>query len=65
MITISDDFTTRCWREDAAKARKLRNPEEGKAARWGCGWADPYGAAGNEWKAHDGWKAEFDEDDSI
>ena len=65
LITISDDFATRCWREDAAKARKLRNPEEGKAERWGCGWADPYGAAGQERSARDGWKAEFDEDDSV
>ncbi|KAI9731002.1 MAG: hypothetical protein M1834_005463 [Cirrosporium novae-zelandiae] len=39
LITVGDDRTSRCWREDQREARNLRlqtTPGE----RWGCGWAD-------------------------
>lgn len=40
LVTLSDDFTARCWREDDVKARDLRSCGEGKGARWRCGWAE-------------------------
>ena len=40
LVTISDDFTARCWREDAAKARELRGCGEAGGTRWRSGWAD-------------------------
>lgn len=40
LVTTSDDFTTRCWREDRAKAKDLRVGGETGGRRWGCGWAD-------------------------
>ncbi|KAI4241074.1 MAG: hypothetical protein LQ352_007503 [Teloschistes flavicans] len=40
LITVSDDFTARCWREDGERARELRIGGEGEGKRWGCGWAD-------------------------
>ena len=40
LVTVSDDFTVRCWREDSEKARGLRACGEGGGRRWGCGWAD-------------------------
>ncbi|KAF4551252.1 WD domain-containing protein 37 [Elsinoe fawcettii] len=39
LVTISDDFTARCWRE-GPKARELRQGGEGQGQRWGCGWAE-------------------------
>ena len=49
LITVSDDFSVRCWRE-GDKARGLRVGGEGEGRRWGCGWSE----------ASAGW----DEDDS-
>ncbi|KAI4168188.1 MAG: hypothetical protein LQ343_006574 [Gyalolechia ehrenbergii] len=40
LVTASDDFTARCWREDQGKARDLRTGGETEGRRWGCGWAD-------------------------
>ncbi|KAL8894943.1 MAG: hypothetical protein Q9192_003948 [Flavoplaca navasiana] len=40
LVTVSDDFTARCWREDIGKARDLRMGGEGEGRRWGSGWAD-------------------------
>ncbi|KAL9578001.1 MAG: hypothetical protein Q9212_006004 [Teloschistes hypoglaucus] len=40
LVTVSDDFTARRWREDGEEARKLRIGGEGEGKRWGCGWAD-------------------------
>ncbi|KAI4187317.1 MAG: hypothetical protein L6R41_002892 [Letrouitia leprolyta] len=40
LVTTSDDFTTRCWRENQAKAKDLRVGGEIGGRRWGCGWAD-------------------------
>ncbi|KAG8631185.1 hypothetical protein KVT40_000325 [Elsinoe batatas] len=39
LVTVSDDFTARCWRE-GPKARELRQCGEGQGQRWGCGWAE-------------------------
>ena len=50
LVTISDDFTARCWREDASKARELRACGEGEGRRWGCGWAH----VATEWDEEDG-----------
>ncbi|KAK5122080.1 hypothetical protein LTR85_004326 [Meristemomyces frigidus] len=40
LVTISDDFKARCWREDSSAARYLRGCGEGGGLRWGHGWAD-------------------------
>ncbi|RMZ88370.1 hypothetical protein DV736_g4389, partial [Chaetothyriales sp. CBS 134916] len=40
LVTISDDFKTRCWRQDKERARALRKGYEGEAERWASGWAD-------------------------
>ena len=40
LTTVSDDFTVRCWREDANAARRLRLGGEAGGRRWMCGWAD-------------------------
>ena len=40
LTTVSDDFTVRCWREDAISARQLRQGGEAEGRRWMCGWAD-------------------------
>ncbi|KAF2762568.1 WD40 repeat-like protein [Pseudovirgaria hyperparasitica] len=40
LVSVSDDFTVRCWREDAATARNLRSGGEGEGRRWGSGWAE-------------------------
>nr|POF21047.1 cell division cycle protein cdt2 [Quercus suber] len=40
LVSISDDFSARCWREDGEKARDLRTGGEGGGRRWDCGWAD-------------------------
>ncbi|KAK5731402.1 hypothetical protein LTR15_001342 [Elasticomyces elasticus] len=39
LVTVGDDFTARCWREDAGAARGLRRGGEGGGRRWGHGWA--------------------------
>lgn len=39
LISVSDDFTARCWRNDSNRARELRTCGEGEGARWGSGWA--------------------------
>ncbi|KAK5681892.1 hypothetical protein LTS10_006426 [Elasticomyces elasticus] len=40
LVTVGDDFTARCWREDGGGARGLRGCGEGGGRRWGSGWAD-------------------------
>ncbi|KAL9016586.1 MAG: hypothetical protein Q9185_006089 [Variospora sp. 1 TL-2023] len=40
LVTVSDDCTARCWREDQSKARELRECGEGQGKRWECGWAE-------------------------
>ncbi|KIV87732.1 hypothetical protein PV11_03258 [Exophiala sideris] len=41
LVTTSDDYTTRCWRQDADKARALRlNTERDLYARYMSGWAN-------------------------
>ena len=40
LVSTSDDFTARCWREDGEEARELRGCGEAGGRRWGCGWAD-------------------------
>ncbi|KAK4963713.1 hypothetical protein LTR10_001344 [Elasticomyces elasticus] len=40
LVTVGDDFTARCWREDGGAARNLRGCGEGGGRRWGHGWAD-------------------------
>ena len=50
LVTVGDDFTARCWREDAAGARSLRLGGEGEGRRWGCGWAE----AEKEWDDDEG-----------
>nr|POF13887.1 cell division cycle protein cdt2 [Quercus suber] len=40
LVSISDDFSARCWREDGMKARDLRTGGERSGRRWDCGWAD-------------------------
>lgn len=40
LVTISDDFSARCWREDRDGARRLRMLGESGGKRWACGWAD-------------------------
>ncbi|KAF2453573.1 WD40-repeat-containing domain protein [Lineolata rhizophorae] len=42
LVTVGDDYLVRCWRQDGAKAEKLRRAGqtgEGAMVRWGCGWA--------------------------
>ncbi|KAJ5782568.1 hypothetical protein N7457_004342 [Penicillium paradoxum] len=39
LITVSDDYSARCWRE-GPEARDLRNAGEAEGKRWQCGWAD-------------------------
>ncbi|RMZ76965.1 hypothetical protein DV737_g4584, partial [Chaetothyriales sp. CBS 132003] len=39
LVTISDDFKTRCWRQDKERARALRKGYEGEVERWASGWA--------------------------
>lgn len=40
LVTAADDFTVRCWREDAARARDCRVNGEQEGRRWQTGWAD-------------------------
>lgn len=39
LISVSDDFTARCWRHDAGKARELRKTGDFGGGRWRAGWA--------------------------
>jgi WD40 repeat protein len=39
LVTASDDFHVRCWRE-GGEARDLRTGGESQGRRWMCGWAD-------------------------
>jgi WD40 repeat protein len=39
LVTVSDDFRARCWRE-GSDARDLRKGGESGGARWKCGWAE-------------------------
>lgn len=39
LTTISDDFSARCWRENAVQARGLRQGGESEGKRWMAGWA--------------------------
>jgi len=52
LVSVSDDYTARIWREDVSRARELRSNGEGEGARWRCGWAenDPAG----DWDEEDG-----------
>lgn len=44
LVTLGDDFTARCWREqDPSAASAMRTCGEGQGARWGWGWADVEG----------------------
>ena len=51
LVSVSDDYTVRCWREGTdGKARDLRMGGEKEGRRWGCGWAE----ADEEWDEDDG-----------
>ncbi|KAK4554386.1 hypothetical protein LTR86_008594 [Recurvomyces mirabilis] len=50
LVSISDDFTARCWRENAGKAREMRGCGEGGGLRWGHGWAE----VDDQWDQDDG-----------
>ncbi|CBF86271.1 hypothetical protein AN2148.2 [Aspergillus nidulans FGSC A4] len=39
LVTVSDDYSARCWRE-GPDARDLRVGGETEGRRWRCGWAD-------------------------
>ncbi|GFN12612.1 WD40 repeat domain-containing protein [Aspergillus tubingensis] len=39
LVTVSDDYTARCWRE-GPEARDLRTSGEAEGKRWRCGWAE-------------------------
>ncbi|KAE8147614.1 WD domain protein [Aspergillus avenaceus] len=39
LISVSDDYSARCWRE-GPEARDLRVGGETEGRRWRCGWAD-------------------------
>lgn len=40
LVTISDDFTARCWREHQEHARLLRSEQDEGGEKYMCGWAD-------------------------
>ncbi|RMZ80246.1 hypothetical protein DV738_g2757, partial [Chaetothyriales sp. CBS 135597] len=40
LVSIGDDFKTRCWRHDKERARALRKGYDGDVERWASGWAD-------------------------
>ena len=46
LVTVCDDFTARCWREDAITWRELKLCGEVGGRRWGCGWAE----VGDSWE---------------
>jgi WD40 repeat protein len=39
LVSVADDSTTRCWREDEETARYWRSGTDGNADRQGVGWA--------------------------
>lgn len=39
LVSVSDDYSARCWRE-GPEARDLRVGGEAEGRRWGCGWAE-------------------------
>lgn len=39
LVTVSDDFSSRCWRENTNEARDLRLKGEAGGRRWMMGWA--------------------------
>ncbi|KAK3398940.1 WD40-repeat-containing domain protein [Sordaria brevicollis] len=45
LVTASDDYLVRCWREGREEAKDLRTGGETGGRRWGCGWAD----VGDQW----------------
>ncbi|KAK3499191.1 WD40-repeat-containing domain protein [Neurospora hispaniola] len=45
LVTASDDYLVRCWREGREEAADLRTGGETGGRRWGCGWAD----VGDQW----------------
>ncbi|KAL2862762.1 WD40-repeat-containing domain protein [Aspergillus lucknowensis] len=47
LVTISDDYSARCWRE-GPEARDLRAGGETEGRRWRCGWADTKDSYGDE-----------------
>lgn len=55
LVTVSDDYLVRCWREDdaGARARDLRIKGESEGRRWRSGWA----------VVEEGWDAAEDEDE--
>jgi WD40 repeat protein len=42
LVTVSDDFSSRCWRENTSEARDLRLKGEAGGRRWMMGWAEVY-----------------------
>lgn len=42
LVTISDDYQARCWRDDdgGVEAEQLRDCGEDEGRRWACGWAE-------------------------
>jgi WD40 repeat protein len=39
LVSVSDDFSARCWREEADQARSLRTAGDFGGGRWRSGWA--------------------------
>lgn len=51
LVTISDDWQARCWRDgDGTDARDLRTGGEGEGRRWSCGWAEVQDGDGENWQ---------------
>ncbi|PIA99861.1 Cell division cycle protein cdt2 [Cercospora beticola] len=40
LISVGDDYSARCWRENATMARQLRMKGDFGGERWRMGWAD-------------------------
>ena len=40
LVTVSDDYSARCWREDEVSAKKLRKSGEGGSKLLRSGWAE-------------------------
>ncbi|KAI5368241.1 putative WD40/YVTN repeat-like-containing domain superfamily [Septoria linicola] len=40
LISVADDYSARCWREEPQKARELRSKGDFGGERWRMGWAD-------------------------
>jgi hypothetical protein len=43
LVTVSDDYSVRVWKEDAEQARQLRMGGEQDGQRWQTGWASVEG----------------------